>query len=770
MVVLGFDETNKYMYLRDVDSDGFIVALSKNDWTNYPFVLEIEKTYTTIYHYHKPRIGDQITEITFTPVAINGVVVADLSGLEGNLATSGGPKYYQWGYIRGHAFSTSDWNNDPDHAKWGNLKFGEPMYTNHMDRLGAPLNKAVCYDASHPADAAKLTFDDANIADFVNVQNVKLTATEDADPVFSTDGLGTDLTIDWSMLPADISTAALADDPASDPEPALKDVKAEIIQAYNDARTEGKDVYFNLSGYIFKTADAQGYELRIKDYSMTEAAPLPQVKVTVAGKDIEATPAQDDESKLTASFLKTASVSSPDAEAEDADYEILMSVNGGEFEAYDADKLAGLDTKTTVAFKCPVRPGYLAGERVTTLTLDKESDNVNTLAEMAQGTNAKDLYHFRKHLKVIAADGEGTVMAADAAGRIALIAGAPAASEAGKYITDMVLDRKSDYAAALHADETVAPLDEEDEYAIATPEAVTVSAIDPAAHTGKAITLFGAAIADGKAIENEGQGASYAIDPTFKAIPTAEAEGWKLTGYLLPGADSKPVIYLTAAEAVGRVALPVITPAEAAFLDKTTVTVTCATTGAAIEYSTDGGKTWTAYSEPFEVEATGDILARATAAGMLPSRQAKASVVREYLSGDVTITIDEQKGKTVITITGPGKIYYSIDGGAEKQYDGAITIANDTQTELSGTISAYALEEGKRPGAAKEASYKVSGISGIGADGEADGVKVEGNAITVPEGAQTFDIAGRRVIPQGLPRGIYIVRLASGKAVKVVIK
>jgi len=549
------------------------------------------------------------------------------------------------------------------------------------------------------------------------------------------------------QTPSEPSPAALDDEPGDNTAEPAKSVKQQLAD-HMAAGTE----HFNVTGILRKHADGK-YALQVEKI---EPTPVDKsARFFADGEEIDGNAYE---------FVKRVDLTTDTPEGA----VIKMTVGDGQQQAYDAEALKAIDADTKVTIERWV-PGLLKGQPAS-ITLMKLSTDVSTLAQMAEGTNAKNFYHFRKHLKVIAADGEGTVMAADAAGRIDLIAGTPVAIESGKYITDVVLDRQSDYAAAIHADETAAPLDEEDEYAIATPEAVTVSAIDPAAHTGKAVTLFGAAIAEGKAVENEGQGASYAIDPTFKAIPTADAEGWKLTGYLLPGADSKPVIYLTAAEAVGRVALPVITPAEAAFLDKTTVTVTCATTGAAIEYSTDGGKTWTAYSEPFEVEATGDILARATAAGMLPSRQAKASVVREYLSGDVTITIDEQNGKTVITITGPGKIYYSIDGGAEKQYDGAITIANDTQTELSGTISAYALEEGKRPGAAKEASYKVSGISGIGADGEADGVKVEGNTITVPEGAQTFDIAGRRVNPQGLPRGIYIVRLASGKAVKVVIK
>ncbi|MDE5723152.1 MAG: chitobiase/beta-hexosaminidase C-terminal domain-containing protein, partial [Paramuribaculum sp.] len=169
--------------------------------------------------------------------------------------------------------------------------------------------------------------------------------------------------------------------------------------------------------------------------------------------------------------------------------------------------------------------------------------------------------------------------------------------------------------------------------------------------------------------------------------------------------------------------------------------------------------------------------ARATAAEMLPSHEAKASVVREYLSGDVKIHVDEQEAVTTITISGPdgAAIYYSLNGAAEKLYEKPIVITNDTQAEIRGTIKAYALESGKRPGNNDVKDYKVSfkkdvtGIGGVGAD-EAESVSVEGNTIIVPEGAQTFDIAGRRVNPQGLPRGIYIVRLASGKAVKAVVK
>ena len=766
MVVLGFDDTNKYMYLRDAESDGYIVAYSKKGWdyTDYRFVHGSFHDGTTSRSiYNNPRIGDQITEVTFTPKDESGVAIADVSGLEGkfvpgNIYTVG----YQYGYIKGHSYSGVDKNNDPDKTIWGDLEYAEPMYKNHMERLGAPIRKDLCYDASNEADAAKLTFDDSNIADYVAINNVKLTANEDTDPVFSTTGLGTNLEIDWSLLPAAESTAALAEDGDETEEPAAKDVKAEIIKAYNDAKTEGKDIYFNIQGHIFKNADASGYALKIKDYSITEAAPLPTVKVTAEGNEIVATPDADDASKLAASFIKTVSVSSPDAELEDADFEILMSINGGEYEAYDAAKLAGFDThNTTVAFKCPLRPGYLAGDRITTLTLSKDASDVNTLAEMAGGDNANDLYHFRSHLKVVAA-AEGTVMAADKEGNLAVVAAAPAEAEEGKYLADIVLVRNSKNTASLHEiDADAELLDEDESYAIATPA--------PA-------TLFGVTVAEGNATDAEGN--IYTIDPTFAAIPEGDAEAWKLTGYVLADDNDKPVIYLTASQAIDRVALPVITPAEAAFLDKTTVSITCDTEGAAIEYSLDGGKTWNPYTGAFDATASGEILARATADDMLPSHEAKASVVREYLSGDVTITVDEQEALTVITITGPAgaAIYYSLDGTAEKLYNGPLTLTNDTQAVINGQIKAYALESGKRPGAESVKDYQikfkpeVTGIDGVGADQEAGSVRVEGNSIIVPEGAQTFDIAGRRVNPQGLPRGIYIVRLASGKAVKAVVK
>ena len=61
----------------------------------------------------------------------------------------------------------------------------------------------------------------------------------------------------------------------------------------------------------------------------------------------------------------------------------------------------------------------------------------------------------------------------------------------------------------------------------------------------------------------------------------------------------------------------------------------------------------------------------------------------------------------------------------------------------------------------------MTGIESV--EGDASGITVEGNNIIVPEGAEVYTISGVAVKPVNLATGIYIVRFANGKAVKVVI-
>ncbi len=68
---------------------------------------------------------------------MSGVMVADLTGLEGSKYDSGINQRYNWAYIKGHSYSDYDEQNDPDKTIWGELGKGNPMYKNHMERLGS---------------------------------------------------------------------------------------------------------------------------------------------------------------------------------------------------------------------------------------------------------------------------------------------------------------------------------------------------------------------------------------------------------------------------------------------------------------------------------------------------------------------------------------------------------------------------------------------------------------------------------------------------------
>ena len=77
-------------------------------------------------------------------------------------------------------------------------------------------------------------------------------------------------------------------------------------------------------------------------------------------------------------------------------------------------------------------------------------------------------------------------------------------------------------------------------------------------------------------------------------------------------------ITVTTASGGSTVATPTIS-GNSPFLSSTDVTISCGTTGAAIQYSTDDGSSWNDYSAPITLTETTTVKAKATKSGMTPS-------------------------------------------------------------------------------------------------------------------------------------------------------
>ena len=133
------------------------------------------------------------------------------------------------------------------------------------------------------------------------------------------------------------------------------------------------------------------------------------------------------------------------------------------------------------------------------------------------------------------------------------------------------------------------------------------------------------------------------------------------------------VIKITATNAVVPVKQTVATPTidgTTPFDESTTVTISDATDGATIQYSTDGGKTWNPYSKAFTINETTTVSAKATKDGMNDSETAtktftknaaKQQVATPTITGTTPFTTSTQV--TIADATEDATILYSTDVG-----------------------------------------------------------------------------------------------------------
>ena len=103
----------------------------------------------------------------------------------------------------------------------------------------------------------------------------------------------------------------------------------------------------------------------------------------------------------------------------------------------------------------------------------------------------------------------------------------------------------------------------------------------------------------------------------------------------------------TITKVLEQVATPTFSPAEGTFTEAQTVTISCATDGATISYSTDGGTTWTV-GNSLTVSETTTVMAKATKDGMTDSETATATytINTTPVGQDQTITIGDESDYT----------------------------------------------------------------------------------------------------------------------------
>jgi hypothetical protein len=166
------------------------------------------------------------------------------------------------------------------------------------------------------------------------------------------------------------------------------------------------------------------------------------------------------------------------------------------------------------------------------------------------------------------------------------------------------------------------------------------------------------------------------------------------------------------------VATPLITPGTETFAGSINVTISDATSGAAIYYTTDGTSpapgvgTTKPYSATFAVSATQTVKTIATLSGDTNSNVASATYTLQAAATPTfnppAGTISSTQAITISDLSVGSTIYYTTDGstpvpgvGTTKQYSAAFTLAS------SATVKAIATASGNATSAVASAAYTV---------------------------------------------------------------
>ncbi len=148
-----------------------------------------------------------------------------------------------------------------------------------------------------------------------------------------------------------------------------------------------------------------------------------------------------------------------------------------------------------------------------------------------------------------------------------------------------------------------------------------------------------------------------------------------------------------------------------AYADRqTTVTMACATNGSKIYYKEGDGE-YKLYTEPILYTEETNLTAYAESEGFLQSAEATKTVDIQIQAVAPVLSIEQQDGKSIITLTADNadaKVYYSFSGQTKAAK--AATYAEPVEVTEPGTITAFAVEDGKLQSELVTGDILVKGI------------------------------------------------------------
>lgn len=254
-------------------------------------------------------------------------------------------------------------------------------------------------------------------------------------------------------------------------------------------------------------------------------------------------------------------------------------------------------------------------------------------------------------------------------------------------------------------------------------------------------TYDGDAITSGNAVSVSGTSAEFTC--TSNAKITAISVNYSASG--------STTYYISTPSGQEKVATPTITIPAGAFVSTKNVTIECATAGAAIQYSTDGGTNWAAYSDPFTISATTTVQAKATKSGMDDSSVAEETFTKETVlnglsalvantnTSDATYYVsltDAQVTWANGTIgymedSNAGVYLYNVSPTQNTVYNGIFSVKYQVYNSMPEIKSITAVEGSTASGSAKAATVMTTSALDAAFDANL-GRQIQINGFTVP--------------------------------------